>query len=243
MHRMPSSRRLGWLFSLAGLDRGLLIGANDPHSCGEKGFRSPIESQNRPRSRQERLGIQNVLPRMIAPRSNPLLSQPASYRARRNASHDAQGDQPPRNLSRTPAHQRLALLSRSTAGQARGLRPHLRGKNAGELRAEANPRCSVSLPSAFATCALSNRCSQLLGQSAGCSNPGDQRPATGFEPEVLCLEGSCEHLPVGAGTALLRLLIRSDAWAWVHAFSTSRPSIVLKNQSTSNPVRIYESVY
>jgi hypothetical protein len=39
------------------------------------------------------------------------------------------------------------------------------------------------------------------------------------------------------------LLIRSGAWAWVRAFSTSKPSIVLKNQSTSNPVRIYETVY
>jgi hypothetical protein len=91
------------------------------------------------------------------------------------------------NLCRTLAHRRLAFLSRSTAGQAGGLCSHLRGNSAEELRFEVNPRCSVSLPSAFATCALSNRCSRLLGQSVDCSTLDGRKRATEFELEALCL--------------------------------------------------------
>jgi len=147
------------------------------------------------------------------------------------------------NLGRTPAHQRLAFLSRSTAGQAGGLCPYIRGKNAGELQAEASPQRSGLLPSAFATCAPSGQCNQSPEQSADCSTLDGQRPATRFELEVLWPGDPYGHLPVDANTALLRLLIRSGAWAWVHAFSTSQPSIVLRNRPLSNSVRICESVY
>jgi hypothetical protein len=56
-----------------------------------------------------------------------------------------------------------AFLARSTTGQAGGLCPHLRGNNVGELRAEANPRCSAPLPSAFVTCVPSSRCNRRWG--------------------------------------------------------------------------------
>ena len=207
MNRMPSSRWLGRLFPLAGLDRGLLIGADDPNPLCEKGLRLLIEPQHRPCPRQEGLGVQNVLPGMIAPRPNPLLSQPAPHRARRDTSHHAQGDQTVSNLKRTPANQRHAFPSRSTTGQAGGLCPHLRGKNAGELRAEANPRCSVSHPSAFATCAPSNRCSQLRGQSVDCSTPGGRTPSTGCGLAALSPEDCCAHVPAAARTALLQVLM------------------------------------
>jgi hypothetical protein len=212
MNRMPSSGRLGPLLPLAGLDRGLLIGANDPHPPSQRGLRSLIDPQHRPRPLQEGVGIQDVLPGMIAPRPNPLLGQPTSHRARRDSSH-VHGDQTPSNRIHAPANQRHACLPRSTAGQAGGLRPHLRGKDAGEVQAEANPQCSVSRPSGFATCAPCNRCSQLPGQSVDCSTPGGLKPATGYGLAALSPEDCCAHLPAAARTALLPVLMLSNTWA------------------------------
>jgi hypothetical protein len=180
-----------------------------------------------------------MLPSVIAPWPNLLLGQPASYRADRDTSHDAQADQKLDNLCRTPAHQRQACLSRAAARQGCGLCPHLRGKNAAALLAGANPQCFVCRPTAFATCGPSNRCSPLLGRCVDCSTPGGRKPTAGCERVALCLEDYCALLPTDARTALLQVLIRFCTWAWVHAFFTSKPSIVLKNRSMSNSVRIY----
>src|SRR6266702_2000652 len=164
MHRRAWDRRSGCLFSLSCLKRGFLITANQPGSFLEQRSRSPVELQHGTRPLQKLLWVLDMLPSVIAPRSDALREDPAANGAGRD----------PRQLGRTrhmtsqfasaPPSQWNPLALRHAASHSGRLRPYFRGKNASALQNGARRLENGWQPSGLSICAPVDRCSQRSAQ-------------------------------------------------------------------------------
>jgi hypothetical protein len=221
--RMTRHCRIGLLRSLARLDRGLFVHANNPNSLPQQRFRLPVEPQDGTGAFQKGLRVQNVLPTMVAPRPDLFRCQPPTYRASRDAHHHSQCCQSPCDLRVAPPRKGHTLLSWSAAGQRRRLRFHLRGKNAEEHPAVASPQCFSSLTSAVAISEQSGAYTQLPRLPADCSTLDGHRQPGESEPELPSRGTLCENSPAFAVPVPLQLLTRWHTWALVRAFFTSWP--------------------
>ncbi len=217
MYWMPRCSRDGHLFSLASLDRRLLVRTNHPDASLQQRLRLLIQSQNGTSPFQKGLWVQNVLPTVVAPRSEFLRRQPASHRTGCNLHHHLQRHQSSGDFGVAPSRQGHPLFSWSAASQGRRLRLYLRGENAGGLPAAADRQYFSFSPNADATSERYGLYNQPLEQSAGCSTQDGRRQPRESEIASLSRGKPCEISLVFAVFALLRLLTRWNTLVWVRA--------------------------
>jgi len=194
--------------------RRFLITADQPDPFPQQHSRSLIEAQHGACPLQKLVWVLDMLPRVIAPRSDALRFEPAANGAGRD----------PRQLGRTrhmtsqfasaPPSQRHLLALRHAASHGGRLRPYFRGKNASALQNGARRRENGWQPSGLSICAPVDRWSQWSAQLVDYSTLDDRGR------RVLCAHGSpgsARWYVLGrAGGVVLPLpqSIQSDGLAW-----------------------------
>ncbi len=201
--------------------RRFLITANQPDPFPQQHSRSLIEAQHGARPLQKLLWVLDMLPSVIAPRSDALRFEPAANAAGRD----------PRQLGRTrhmtsqfasaPPSQRNPLALRHAASHSGRLRPYFRGKNASALQNGARRLENGWQPSGLSICAPVDRWSQRSAQLVDYSTLDDRgRP-------VLCAHGSpgsARWYALGRDGGVVLPLpqsIQSDGLAWGLSWSLS----------------------
>src|SRR3972149_6170970 len=126
--RLARLRRAAGLLSPAGLDRGLLIHADRPDPLPKQFLGLLVDFQHWPSALQESLGVENMLPGVVAPGLEFLGGKPAPNRAGRNPDHQPQRYQLSGDLAQAPAAQFSPLFFGQATCQGGGLRSDLRGE-------------------------------------------------------------------------------------------------------------------
>ena len=223
LHWLAGAGRAWSLLPLSSLNRGLFIQANQPTTLRHQFLRPSVKLQYRSRPDQKGRRIQNVLPGMIPPRLDLFGRQPTPHRASRDAADLPQRNQLPSKLRITPTRQRLTSGLWAAASQSRRVRSRLGGKNGAGRPAVAGQLHYVVPSTSTASSVPSGPCNPSLGQSVGCSTPGEHELLTRYERVTPALEASCGHSPDGVVAALLHLLMQSYTWVSGHACRTSIP--------------------
>src|SRR5579885_2840524 len=216
-HRVPSTGRLWWAFGGAGLDRGLLLQADQPGACFQQGLSLGVALQDRTRSHQKLHRVVDVLPGMIAPGPQPLCCQPPPNGAGGD-SRDCVGLlQALGDLSAAPPGQRHAL----SLGQATGYRRRLSadgwGKNGVGRQGEGGRQASASPASGDATCAPSGPSERRPEQSVDWTSQDAHERPTQSGRGLPARVDWCAPVPVVARSEVRDRLRRWASAAWVHA--------------------------
>src|SRR6266699_4433532 len=127
----------GWTRSslcLSRLDRGFLIRADDPDPLFKQGRGVFIQLQHGASTQKERFSILDMLPGMVAPRTNLLGFEPAAKGAGRDGRQGRGRSYVSSQFGSTPMSQRYPMRAGQAARQGRHLRSHLRGETTGRSR-------------------------------------------------------------------------------------------------------------
>src|SRR5205807_7949469 len=127
-HGLAWTRWTRRLLTLASLDRGFLVEADQPGACSQETLRLGIGLEYRASPLEEDVGIMNVLPGVIAPRTKAFGFEPATHRAGRNARKAGVLGNVASYLGSTPAREGHVALSGQATGDGGDLSTHLRRK-------------------------------------------------------------------------------------------------------------------
>src|SRR3990170_4900440 len=174
--RLARLRRAAGLLSPAGLDRGLLIHEDRPDPLPKQFLGLLVDFQHWPSALQESLGVENMLPGVVAPGLEFLGGKPAPNRAGRNPDHQPQRYQLSGDLAQAPAAQFSPLFFGHATCQGGGLRSDLRGKKVWELPVGGDRPNVVSRPNGAARSGPLGRYSQPGARSLGWSIRDDRVP-------------------------------------------------------------------
>src|SRR6266700_3819126 len=118
LHRRPWDGRTGSLFGLSCLKRRFLITADQPDPFPQQHSRSLIEAQHGARPLQKLLWVLDMLPRVIAPRSDALRFEPAANGAGRDMGQLGCTRHMTSQFASAPASQRNPLALRHAASHS-----------------------------------------------------------------------------------------------------------------------------